>query len=873
MKARRKEAWLKLVDLRMKRGGVFVLFLILVTSGLSLACALECIDSANGSAYQKGTARGTLLNGTYVVMTDSCINFSNGGEVAGCSSGILTGVLGQCGIKDYSCKFMTDSQYHVDAMLFACPNGCADGACLTSNPDLVGTCTDSDGGKNYYVRGDYLGYYGGTYHMTGTESCVALDLAGTVNASNYLGEAYCEDNQLNYERYTCPNGCSNGVCITSAPKCTENWSCGAWSDCNSNNKQTRICTDQNNCGTITNKPTTSQSCSGNSNCTDSDGGKNYYVRGKATSCSSGTWGSGCAGLWDMCINSNILSEEYCDGTTPVNINFTCPNGCGNGACLVSNPVPTINCADSDNGSNIYFRGTVTGTWFNDKTSQASGLSDFCSATGVVQEYSCQSRGDGTYGVVQTGTTCPDGYSCSDGACIAVSPVSACEGCELNNKCYSLGYRLNGSYCADGGNFIAQKEKSSTCDNSFECTSNVCVDNQCISQSLIDRIIEWIRKLFGNGPPKPKPHSDLIYQPVKFFIDPAVISNLTAEKVYLSEYVQDLTAIYSKTTNRRFTFDPETGINLTTKIDEILSTLNYCECNYTSGNFSVLVFIQKANSSLGCFYGGHAGLSQQGDGVIAGFHWLKIYDPNNLSSIGNEIPGCESSLNTYRNIMGTMSHELAHTYGVAAGNEYYHLTYIDDATNIEPLVNVDIRKQENDSYWGEHTEYLNDPMLTAGCGHNTNNRQEFLDCVKFSPLSSKMITLGIYRNKIIREATSVPDMSNVGIKITDMNNSTLSGADVKIWEATEAGSYPNVNLILFAENFTDRNGELRFDWIGARRRSFGATNFVDYEIRLIKVYKQGYTPQAKYVSLIDAQEARVLRNETQWTINIKMFPAS
>jgi C1A family cysteine protease len=42
--------------------------------------------------------------------------------------------------------------------------------------------------------------------------------------------------------------------------CTEDWSCSDWSVC-VNNTTTRTCTDKNNCGTVSNKPVESQSCS------------------------------------------------------------------------------------------------------------------------------------------------------------------------------------------------------------------------------------------------------------------------------------------------------------------------------------------------------------------------------------------------------------------------------------------------------------------------------------------------------------------------------------------------------------------------------------------------------------------------------------
>lgn len=44
-----------------------------------------------------------------------------------------------------------------------------------------------------------------------------------------------------------------------APTCTESWNCMDWSGC-VDGLQTRICTDENNCGTTNNKPTESKNC-------------------------------------------------------------------------------------------------------------------------------------------------------------------------------------------------------------------------------------------------------------------------------------------------------------------------------------------------------------------------------------------------------------------------------------------------------------------------------------------------------------------------------------------------------------------------------------------------------------------------------------
>ncbi len=74
----------------------------------------------------------------------------------------------------------------------------------------------------------------------------------------------------------------------------------------------------------------------NATCTDSDDGKNYYVYGIASE--NYCTGSICNALaFDSCISSTILSEAFCDGNVATGIQYTCPNGCEDGACVSSPP--------------------------------------------------------------------------------------------------------------------------------------------------------------------------------------------------------------------------------------------------------------------------------------------------------------------------------------------------------------------------------------------------------------------------------------------------------------------------------------------------------------------------------------------------------
>ena len=78
----------------------------------------------------------------------------------------------------------------------------------------------------------------------------------------------------------------------------------------------------------------------------------------------------------------------------------------------------------------------------------------------------------------------------------IDDIECDEGCLLNETCYPLGYRKDGSYCSDTFEFVVQLEDDSVCDNNFECESNLCVSGECLSQGLIQKIVSWLKSFFG-----------------------------------------------------------------------------------------------------------------------------------------------------------------------------------------------------------------------------------------------------------------------------------------------------------------------------------------------------------------------------------------
>ena len=71
----------------------------------------------------------------------------------------------------------------------------------------------------------------------------------------------------------------------------------------------------------------------------------------------------------------------------------------------------------------------------------------------------------------------------------------CNGCLLNEICYPLGHRINGTFCANDLNLTKQFGEEAKCENNFECESNVCVSGECISAGFIRKIISWFKRFF------------------------------------------------------------------------------------------------------------------------------------------------------------------------------------------------------------------------------------------------------------------------------------------------------------------------------------------------------------------------------------------
>ena len=92
--------------------------------------------------------------------------------------------------------------------------------------------------------------------------------------------------------------------------------------------------------------------------------------------------------------------------------------------------------------------------------------------------------------------CPDG-ECRD-KCEIKTTEDCKYGCNYEGSCFPMGVRSKGLYCGNDLVMSSQKNSDQICENDFECSTNVCVSGKCVSNSLINKILDFFKRLFGAG---------------------------------------------------------------------------------------------------------------------------------------------------------------------------------------------------------------------------------------------------------------------------------------------------------------------------------------------------------------------------------------
>jgi hypothetical protein len=250
-------------------------------------------------------------------------------------------------------------------------------------------------------------------------------------------------------------------------------------------------------------------------CTPNDY-KKGAIKGAGASGQSVKYEDSCGVLGDEKFN---LIEYFCDDTGNVNrYSYECPGGCKNGECIEVTK-------EKKGYRNAYWQ-------CYDGFEEKSGGSTSCKPSEIWAGYAKEACEGHCY---EDGSKCgvnsfsvftecyfDEGAGFGNGAGEApptiiehkpsvdvandepTTPeydeggdIDICRNsCSSEGKCYPFGYRKSGEFCLDEGKFVPQLKGGSLCENSFECTSNVCANGECISESLLKKILNWFGRVFG-----------------------------------------------------------------------------------------------------------------------------------------------------------------------------------------------------------------------------------------------------------------------------------------------------------------------------------------------------------------------------------------
>ena len=443
----------------------------------------ECVDSDGMDYSSKGLVKGPKFTGKEKDLVeageyeDTCYNkgenniieyFCRNGLVVsesykcanGCSDGLCmvksnTTVISEGGMD--SCLDVSTNYW--DQETDACYSGYSENA-------ISGLCSDPDGGKKIY---EYAHTYGFRSYSSAEDPSRDLRIrtggSDGCTSDKQLVEHYCsEEGYIQTEYIDCANGCSNGVCIKGDPV-----------------REQITCIFEN-----------------------SDEEQECYLAGQFGPADEGT--KFCRGVEKCDIKfSDYEGEEITWKSTCGSYQYTKQDG--------EDEKIEFDCKTGETTpGEIENRGFRFASWeCYDGEGQKSEDKTSCKPSELWQKYAKDFCEDSCY---EDGSKCGVNSFSVWNECylgfedfLVIEEATETEiekgiglickdSCPLEGKCYPFGYRKEGEYCSDEGGFVGQRSGDTSCDNNFECSSNVCVDDGCVSAGLMRRILNWFRRLFG-----------------------------------------------------------------------------------------------------------------------------------------------------------------------------------------------------------------------------------------------------------------------------------------------------------------------------------------------------------------------------------------
>ncbi|MFH0713763.1 MAG: hypothetical protein V1722_04100, partial [Candidatus Micrarchaeota archaeon] len=384
--------------------------------------------------------------------------------------------------------------------------------------EILGTCFDDDNGKNYEVKAkaNYISKDGAS---NGEDHCTS---------ETNLFEYYCNASGIMaHETHDCKQdgkNCLGGVCTEKEQICTDNdgginetasssalvegvikfangekqgWNSKIADKCISSTiLNESICKTgatgkgyseyvSVNCANAGKVCKNGACVTGENICKEDDDGINYKVKSHISGINETTGST--VGSDDHCNGNTILREYYCNGNQVTSVDYDCAKEgkyCALGVCLAGK-----GCEDSDAGLDYLANTSVYTSEYIANTSVITNWKDKCTSTVNLVEYSCENgkKKETEFDCSKLGLVCKSEGKCASisGNVVQMQDIGQmCNGCLQDAICIPIGTRFNStqgqnSYCNWNNAILSQKLESESCQNSYECVSNICTNGKCM----------------------------------------------------------------------------------------------------------------------------------------------------------------------------------------------------------------------------------------------------------------------------------------------------------------------------------------------------------------------------------------------------------
>jgi hypothetical protein len=344
--------------------------------------------------------------------------------------------------------------------------------------------------------------------------------------------------------------------------------------------------------------------------------------------------------------------------------------------------------------------------------------------------------------------------------------------------------------------------------------------------------------------------------IRFYLHPDFFSGTTAAELgqRLNYYVTDINAVYSKNTDIRFSFDPNSDVILWDRPFFPFGNPGYAPCDATSEKEYGVIVSKNApgtgsgGGTMGCYH-----IDGKNVVVAQWLGWSQIFTRSHLPFMTND----DRAEYGFWQITAIV-HEFGHTFGLAIG-EYYMAGGFTDWSGVLPNLDYSVK---SGAYWNTRKLVLWDPMLSTSMKPlfgGIANLDTYVASLKFSPLSATIINNVIHGrygpncmngySAAFCSPPKVSDLPNINVRAV----SVITGAPQRFCEV-KVFAPADSSTSLMTSGFTDEEGKFLFNWGTAPVNSSHS-----HSVRAVKVYCPDHDPGGEVITIWDVQAGREMPN--------------